>query len=63
MAEVVKCRYYNGGYCNLSGVSQSQSQVDYYCVTPKEKENWYRCANYTNASAEDKIRYLDTMCK
>jgi hypothetical protein len=55
MPEAVQCPYYSGGYCNISGVSQPQSQVDYYCVTEKSKENWERCANYQGASAAYRI--------
>ncbi|MDR2582033.1 MAG: hypothetical protein LBC75_00955 [Fibromonadaceae bacterium] len=54
MPGAVQCPYYNG-YCNLAGTSQSQYQIDNYCVTESSKENWQSCANYQGANATYRI--------
>jgi len=50
------CPYYRNGDCALGDRGQSKAQIDYYCLTPKDKENWHNCANYYKASAEDKLK-------
>jgi hypothetical protein len=56
MSDYVMCPYYRNGDCALGDRGQSKSQIDYYCLTPKDKENWHNCANYYKASAEDKLK-------
>ena len=47
------CPYYNNGYhtCNISGVYKDESDRRCWCLG-----NWRNCANYTNATLEQKIK-------